>query len=345
MRIISLFVSFLLVSACHKDNATISGYVSEVFYVENAGASMRVLVQGNTSSNTFVLIIHGGPGASSYIYNTDYIIHNVEDKCAMVYWDQRNAGASQGNINGNNLNLDQMIEDLVKVIQVLKYRYGHDMSLFLLGHSFGGLIAADFVTRPGYQSLIKGMINVDGSHNYPLNDSLTRQMLLTTGLRQVSQKKNTYKWERIISYCNEHTGNFSFEESRKLEKFAAEAETYIDSVNKVSFSSLVIKYAIPEDYPLTSILVNLLYSENSNFNKELAKTEFSTSLYKVSIPVLVLWGKYDFICPPALGEDFYNRISSTEKRMVISPYSGHNFLLQDEKLFCDEVNTFILKYR
>ena len=29
------------------------------------------------------------------------------------------------------LHLDQMVEDLKKVIEVLKYRYGSDMSLFL----------------------------------------------------------------------------------------------------------------------------------------------------------------------------------------------------------------------
>jgi pimeloyl-ACP methyl ester carboxylesterase len=68
-------------------------------------------------------------------------------------------------------------------------------------------------------------------------------------------------------------------------------------------------------------------------------------LSRITIPVLVLWGKYDFVCPPALGEDFFNRISSIEKKMVISPSSGHNLILQDEKLFCDEVNEFVQRYR
>jgi pimeloyl-ACP methyl ester carboxylesterase len=149
----------------------------------------------------------------------------------------------------------------------------------------------------------------------------------------------------IISYCNNHTGNFNLEESQQLEKYASEAESYIDSVKQINIPSLIFKYAITDNYPLTAILSNLLYSEDSNLNKELAKAQFSESLYKVTIPVLVLWGKYDFTCPPALGDDFYNRINSMEKRMVISPYSGHNMMLQDEKLFCDEVNAFVQRYK
>src|SRR5450759_4517068 len=242
MRTLFLFCIIILLSGCQKEKITLSGNASEVFYVENAGASMRVLVQGNTASNTFILVIHGGPGVSSYFYDTKYISRNLGDKYAMVYWDQRNAGASQGTSNGSELHLDQMVEDLKKVIQVLKFRYGQDMSLFLLGHSFGGLIAADFVTRPDYQNMIKGLINVDGSHNYPLNDTLTRQMLLNVGQYQVSKKRHVDKWQPIISYCITHQGNFTFEESQQLETYASEVENYIDSIKYVNIVSQAVSY-------------------------------------------------------------------------------------------------------
>jgi pimeloyl-ACP methyl ester carboxylesterase len=302
-------------------------------------------VEGNTTNNTFILLVHGGPGASSYFYDTKYIRKNVGDKYAVVYWDQRNAGASQGTSNGSNLHLDQMVDDLKKVIEVLRFRYGQQIALFLVGHSFGGLLVTDFLITSDYQNLIKGLINVDGSHNYPLNDTLTRQMLLNIGQYQITKKRNVDKWQPIVLYCIAHQGNFTFEESQQLESYASKAETYIDSVKYVSVFSEVLKYAIADKYPLTAILSNLLYSEDSNFNKELATTQFSSSLYKITIPVLVLWGKYDFICPPALGEDFFNHINSGDKRMVYSSHSGHNMILQDKKLFCDEVNAFVSTHK
>jgi pimeloyl-ACP methyl ester carboxylesterase len=323
----------------------ISTDTSEIFYVNNKEASMRVDVKGNTASGTFILIIHGGPGVSSYFYDTKYISDHLGDKYAMVYWDQRNAGASQGTNNGNDLHLTVMVEDLKKVIETLKYRYGEGISIFLVGHSFGGLIAADFITTPGYQQMIKGLINVDGSHNYPLNDTLTREMLLSYGEKEISIKRNVNHWTPIVNYCISHAGNFTEDESMQLESYAGEAEKLIDSVKKVNLTAFVLKYSITDVYPLTAILSNLLYSEDSNFNKELAVTQFSSSLNTVTIPVLVLWGKYDFVCPLPLGQDFYYRINSTDKRFVISPVSGHNMILQDKRLFCEEVSAFVSKYK
>jgi len=192
--------------------------------------------------------------------------------------------------------------------------------------------------------MINGLIYVDGSHNYPLNDTLTRQMLLTEGQYAVSQKKHVSEWQPIINYCSSHTGNFNLEESQQLEQYASDAENYIDSINHINIATQVFRYTIPDKYPLTAILSNLLYSEDSNFNKELAIANFSPGLKIVTIPALVLWGKYDFTCPFPLGEDFYNHISSIDKKIDVSSKSGHNMILQDKKFFCEEVAGFVLTH-
>jgi pimeloyl-ACP methyl ester carboxylesterase len=64
-------------------------------------------------------------------------------------------------------------------------------------------------------------------------------------------------------------------------------------------------------------------------------------MYKVTVPVLLLWGKYDFICPEGLADDIYSRISSIVKKKVVSPISGHNMMLVDKELFCNEVANFV----
>ncbi len=340
-----LLASLFLTISCQNENIDLGLNVSDTFYVENEGASMRVLVEGNTGSNTFLLFVHGGPGTSSYFYNTDYISKNIEDKFACVYWDERNAGASQGNSNSENLNLTQMTDDLKKVITVLKYRYGQDVSVFIIGHSFGGLLTSSFMTTGNNQSMVKGWIFASGSHNYALNDSLTRLMMLDLGRQQITLNINTDKWTPIIEYCNQHTGNFTFEESNQLNAYASDAETYFDEVIKTDFIEILKGNAIKYNWPLTSILLNQKYSSKADFNKDLAKTEFSSTLYKVTTPTLVLGGKYDFICPSELGENVYNNISTNEKKIAISPVSGHNIFYQDESIFCFEVNEFIEKYK
>ena len=341
-RALSSLIFFLsLMTSCQKEAITIGTNVSDTFYVENMGASMRVLVEGNTSGKVFIVFVPGGPGAGAFIYASDYIRKNIGNRYAIVYWDERNAGASQGGSNGKDLTLGQMTDDLKKVLQVLKARYGEDCILFLTGHSFGGMLTSSFMVSGSNQSLIKGWIYADGSHNYPLNDSLTWQMLVSRGQEQISINKNRIQWEEIIAYCNAHPGNFSYEESRQLEDYAGDAESFFDEVTQIDLWSLIRHNAVRYKWPLTSMLVNYRYSLHAGFNKELAKTELSSSLYKITVPVLILYGEYDFICPKGLGEDLYNRIGSTDKRMVISPVSGHNIMLQDEVFFCDEVDRFV----
>jgi pimeloyl-ACP methyl ester carboxylesterase len=343
--ILPFFIVLMSLFSCQKEVITLGTDVSETFYVENAGASMRVLVEGNTSGKVFLVFVHGGPGAGSFIYETDYIRQHIENQYAMVYWDQRNAGASQGSSNGKNLTLGQMTDDLKKVLQVIKARYGEDCSLFLLGHSFGGLLTSSFMTSGNNQTMVKGWIFADGSHNYPLNDTLTRQMLLTYGEQQIMLNRNRQEWEEIVSFCNEHTGNFSYEESEQLEAYAGEAETWFDQVPEVDIFDIIRKNSIRYDWPLTSMLVNYLYSKEASLNREIAGKEFSSLLYKVTVPVLVMYGEYDFICPRVLGDDFYNRIGSSDKRMVISPVSGHTIMIQDPVLFCNEVDNFLASHR
>lgn len=340
-----IILVFLSLTSCQKENITLSQNVSETFYVENRGASMRVLVEGNTTSNVFIVFVHGGPGVSSFVYNSDYLSKNIEDKYAIVYWDERNSGASQGNSNGIFLTLEQMTDDLKSVIRVLKFRYGQSSEIFIMGHSFGGLLTTSFITADNNQDMVKGWIFADGSQNYPLNDTLTRQMLLVEGQQQIASGKNSEEWQEIVAYCNAHTGNFSLEESDQLMKYAAEAETYFDEVTKVNYLELLWNDAVKFNWPLTSMLMNYLYSSEAGFNQELAKTEFSASLKKITVPVLILFGQYDFVCPKGLGYDLFERISSADKKIVISPVSGHNIMFQDEVLFCREVNEFIALHR
>jgi pimeloyl-ACP methyl ester carboxylesterase len=345
------FILILVLSAlvagvsCREERVLADGRVSDTFYVKNKGASMHVLVEGNSSARVFLLMVHGGPGGSSLFYHTDYIVDHLENHFAVVYWDQRNSGASPVGFNTGDLTLAGMTDDLKKVIQVVKQRYGRNSEIFLLGHSFGGLLTTSFMTTGNDQSLVKGWIFVDGSHNYPLNDTLTRQKLMSVGQQQIALNHHKEEWREMVNWCRDHPGPFSIGESEQLESFASDAEDYMDEVQPTDLFSLLVGSAVKDKWPLTSMLVNYLYSSGSDFNDKLYRTGFSGALARVKVPTLVLFGRYDFICPTELGLDFYNRLGSTDKKMAISDSSGHNMMYQDPAFFCSEITDFIDRHK
>ncbi|OJJ14347.1 hypothetical protein BKI52_43495 [marine bacterium AO1-C] len=137
----------------------------------------------------------------------------------------------------------------------------------------------------------------------------------------------------------------TLEQANQLNTYAADAEGLIEGITPFDAVKFIKKYGIKNKWPITSIFFNHHYSQGASFNHELAKTEFSSQLSKVTKPTLLIFGKYDFICPPTLGEDIYNQVNTVHKKLVISNISGHSVMFQDESMFCEEVSAFIETYQ
>jgi proline iminopeptidase len=334
------FIFFGLLQSCKKEKIKLGSHVSEIFYLKNEGANMRVLVEGNTKSKTLLLFIHGGPGSSSYFYNTDYISENIEDKYAVVYWDQRNAGASQG--NKAQFDLELMTNDTEKIIKVLKHRYGNDISVFMLGHSFGGLLSSSYMTKGLNQFELKGWIFCSASHNYQLNDQLTIEGIKYFGEQQLALGKHTDDWTKILNFVNQlPNAKLTLAQANQLNTYANNTQSYFDEVKPFPLTAYLKANALSQNYSIISTLINLRISQNSEFNETLANYEFSSKLSEVTIPVLSIFGKYDLICPPKLGIDVLNNVSSTVKSSAIMENSSHVPMYQDQEKFCEAINQFI----
>lgn len=337
-----LFTAFLSAfSACKKQAISLSTNADEIFWVINNGADMPIWVQGNTASNVIILLVHGGPGDGSYNYN-DYETARLKEKYGLAFWDQRNAGASSGNSNFNRLTFPQLIDDLKSVVKVLAHRYPHT-SIFLYAHSFGGLLAAGYLVDGQNQYDLKGWIEIDGAHNYPLTNAESKKALIDTGNSEISKGRNVAAWQEIVEYCKTHNPRKSFNASSQIEIYAHDAEGYMGitpaDVNTNLFS--------PED-PF-SLLVNyykLYYtSDGDNFVESLQNVNYSNQMGKIKIPSLLLWGKYDFTVPRSVGEDAEKQLGSAYKKLIIYPHSGHRPMQGDTDIMEDDIMAFIEKFK
>ena len=341
---ISFFALLLLLAmvCCKKQRATISTNADDIFWVTNMGADMPVWVKGNTASKTIILVVHGGPGEGAYNF-ADEETAMLREKYAVAYWDQRDAGTASGNSNYKNLSLDQMVNDLQQVVKVLKYRYGTNISIFIYGHSFGGLLGAAYLVTGNNQNEVKGWIDFDGAHNYPLTNSLSKKMLIDTGSSEILKGNNVSEWTAIVNYCKTHNPIKSFDASSQIEIYAHDAQGYM-GINEKGAETPIFS---PED-PM-SLLANWYKMFNTNagdaFNQSLQDDRYSKQLNKVKITALLLWGKYDFTVPSGVGEDAKKNLGSSYIRFVIFPHSGHRPMQSETDSAESEIIRFVDRFK
>lgn len=340
-KIIIALLLCLVIFACRREEITIGTNVSDLFYLDNQGAKMPVLVEGNTASKVILIFVHGGPGGTGIGFNNDENISKiVESKFAVAYHDQRAAGNSQGNTT-QKLALEQYVDDLRKLILVLRYRYGVDTKIFILSHSWGGLIASAFLTDGNNQQIVSGWINLAGAHNYLLNDQLTRDYLISYGKEQIAKNIHTDKWKPIVDYAENHVPNYDFAIAKQLNAYGSEVEAYIDDIHTNEGGILDLFLKKKKAFSPFWMLSNAGASYFSNLPKDLMYASYSDKLSTIKLPVLNITGKYDFTVPKGLAEEVMQKVSSTKKKLIILPHSGHILMNNEPDALWNEVVGFV----
>ncbi|MCB0738210.1 MAG: alpha/beta fold hydrolase, partial [Bacteroidetes bacterium] len=156
--------SFAFVS-CLTDE--LSENARETIYTRNNGADIPAHIYGNTASKTFLVIVHGGPAGSGIEYR-GYYSQQLEKDYAVVYTDQRGQGMSHGKYDVENVTINQLAEDLYALSLGLKQRYGQDISLFMMGHSWGGTLGTAYMLIDSFRTEYNGWLECDGAHDIPL---------------------------------------------------------------------------------------------------------------------------------------------------------------------------------
>lgn len=93
-------------------------------------------------NDPMVVVLHGGPGADyRYLINCKAL---ANDGYRVVFYDQRGAGLSQ-RFPGTTYTMQLLYDDLDAVIA--HYRSSPDQKVFLLGHSWGAMLATAYINQ------------------------------------------------------------------------------------------------------------------------------------------------------------------------------------------------------
>lgn len=341
-NILLLFTSFLFM-AC--ESLELENY-KQTIYVSFQEAYMPVYLHGNASSDKIIVIIHGGPGGNGLQYRLGAWKDELEEKYLMAYWDQRGQGMSQGKNQGDLLTVAQMSADLDAVVRTLKSKFGQEKKIILHGHSWGGTIGTHFMVNPAYQKNVAGWIEADGAHDIPFLNTSAIELFEKVAEEQINLGNSINYWSGILSWiAGINKDNISLEEGDEINTKGFEAEDTLTNdgilaTEDGSFEDLKILLFSPANQLSSLISGN---SANNILTPEIETTALTDKLYLIEKPCLFLWGSYDFVVPKALGEDAFQKVSSTEKELIIFEQSGHSPMKSEPAKYASSIVRFIEK--
>ncbi len=318
-------------SNCQKEKITLSGNANDTFFLQEKGISMPIQVRGNVASKKMIIVLHGGPGGVALLYRSQQVIDRVEKEFAMVYYDQRLSGASQGNSSSNNISLFK--SDLLKIIQLLKSKYGSDTKMYLMGHSWGGFVAPYFLEDGNNQNQVSGWIQVAGAHNYRMTDSLTREMLISQGIIEIAANRNTDKWKPIVDVLSSKPFDGSDDIHAELDKYSSAVEAYVAEITPPSTPSLLSQIIKNRVAGSAALINGFIGGKLKDVDAQAFAVPISENLYKIKVPTLLLFGKYDFVCPTGLSDDIKAKVGSADVTEKIFQNSGHSPMDNETVLF------------
>ncbi len=341
IKIVVLILILMSVSSCSKGDDDIND-LSETIYVRHKQADMPAYIHGNASEKVFLIVLHGGPGGTGLQYRINTIKSEIEKNNAVVYFDQRGSGNSQGSYSEADVSVDLMAEDVLALVKVLKAKYGNDSRFFLMGHSWGGTLGPAALLKD--QKDFLGWIDVDGSHDPKGAYNAYKIALKEMADEQIVLQNNVEYWKGVQDVVKSVGASYSDDDFYKLNRETHNAEKKLADDNIINESKFDGESGSQYNFftnnwnsgKIQSILVKKgLFS----------KVSFTNRLSEIKIPSLVLWGKYDIIVPIVYAQEAYDNLGSRDKELFIFERSAHSPMFSEPDLFAEKVIEFINQYK
>lgn len=301
---------------------------------------MPAYIHGNATDKVFLIILHGGPGGVGWESRINTMITEVEKNNAVVYFDQRGSGNSEGNYSEEDLSIDLMAEDVLALAKVIKAKYGNDSKLFLMGFSWGGTLGPAVLLKD--QSDFSGWINVDGSHDPKGEYNAYQARLNEIANEQIAIGNSVDYWTSVLDLVQNTAPQYNHQDYGTLNGAAGAAEERLMAdgiINEPKFDEgdNTPSFNIPRAFWNSNITNSIL-----TFKKEVYKNvSFTDRLSEITIPSLVLFGKYDIVVPVAFAQEAFDLLGSDDKEIFLFEKSGHGPLESEPDLFAEKVIEFI----
>jgi proline iminopeptidase len=224
-----------------------------------------------------VLLLNGGPGTTHEVFEC---MENFlpQEHIEFIYYDQLACGNSENPKDTSLYDLNRYVEEVEQVRKALKL---DSNNFFLLGHSWGGILAMQYALK--YQEHIKGLIVSNMMASCPKYDKYANEVLavqldptILDSIRKLEAAKDfsnpRYSDLLITNYYSKHVCRKPFEEVPEP----------LLRAGKHNNNELYFIMQGPSEFGISGKLENW---------------DISSQLKNIKIPTLVIGGTFDTMDP------------------------------------------------
>ena len=296
-------------------------------YIEINGCRQNILIMCTDPSNPVLLIVHGGPGCPDRPLIKKYS-SSLSAFYTVVCWDQRGSGLSYVK---EHLTIDMLLSDLKAVVEYLREKYSQE-KLYIAGHSWGAYLGVRFAYMcPDY---VKYYIGTGQEISVILSE--TDRYLF---VREQAGKRNKTKVLKKLDRFGEPEGyHYRYNDKKAKAYVAGLVLTYAGYFSKngeKSPAGYILSYLrlYTGSYKLKTLeLAKGIIKSLTTLYNEMDLNDSVSCIKELKMPVLLISGEEDMICPVPTAQRWFDSLSAPEKKYVIIKNASHmvNFEKPDE---------------
>jgi proline iminopeptidase len=245
--------------------------MQEEGYIEVTGGRVWYQKFNENSGGTPVIILHGGPGSSSYSLEG---LQALQEDRPVILYDQLGCGRSDRPTDKSLWQLDRFVEELEQVRGALNLDEVH-----ILGHSWGTTLAAAYcLTKPRG---VKSVIFSSPCLSAPRWEKDQIENL----------KKLPFEIQETIKYCEENGTTDSEEFKAAIQEFNKVFVCRVQEEPDPEWVKRGSGYRNPEIY-------NIMWGPSEfSVKGNLKFFDCTSRLHEISCPTLFTCGRYDEATP------------------------------------------------
>ena len=297
--------------------------ISEKIWVEINGSEQGMFIESENDANPVLLVVHGGPGMPDHFLTNRYPT-GLEELFTVVWWEQRGTGLSyRSDIPAETMTVDQFVADTLAVTNYL--RPVSEKKIYLMGHSWGSFIGIQAAAQA--PQLYDAYIGMAQMSNQLESERLAYEFMLER-FRQEANTKMVRRLERARSLLPAEHRTAILHCVTRNAQFGYRYDPRHEVGDQRHFHPIVAGQRIQPAKKI-NLWRGRSFSRSFGLWDKVLRTNLSTVVPSLGIPVYFFHGRYDYTCSYDLARQYFGKLDAPLKGFYTFKHSAHSPVLEE----------------